>query len=177
LGRFRWRPQRQERKPISTAAISCLGTKSRSACFAFAAGPTAGTKVETSSQMIARLVWTNPFPRPFERHGGKRHWQAAMAATWSLRSNNQMENGNAPMSSTHPDTDYRGHILECPWHGKDIPRADESSTHVDLFCDCHKFKEPKILANGTDIAWPAGWTPEQALVWRDKNGLAAPAPI
>ena len=127
--------------------------------------------------MIARLVWTDPFPRPFEWGGGKRHWQASPPSVWKLMRNNQMQNGIVPMSSTNPETDYRGHILGCMLYRKGIPRADEKSTHVDLFCDCHRFKEPKILANGTDVAWPAGWTPEQALVWRDKNGLAAPAPI
>jgi hypothetical protein len=60
---------------------------------------------------------------------------------------------------------------------KDVPRADESGTHVDLFCKCHRFKEPRILSNGTDIAWPAGWTERKALAWRAKHGPAAPAPV
>jgi hypothetical protein len=43
-----------------------------------------------------------------------------------------------------------------------------------LFCDCHRFTEPKILHNGTDIAWPAGWTGEQAREWRGKHNLTGP---
>jgi hypothetical protein len=87
-----------------------------------------------------------------------------------------MENGNASMSSSpqlrHPDPN--AHEPGCLKNGADAPWSDPDSTHVDVFCDCHHFTEPKILSNGTDIAWPAGWTPEQALAWRSNNGLAAP---
>ena len=126
--------------------------------------------------MIARLVWTNPFPRPLERHGGKRHWQAALAARWSLKSNSPMENGSVPMSSNPQELDSNGHQVGCPLFGE-VPSADSGSSHIDLFCDCHTWAEPKILPNGTDIAWPAGWTNAQALAWRADHGLAAPAPI
>jgi hypothetical protein len=65
----------------------------------------------------------------------------------------------------------RGHMPGCPHHGEAPPTADENSTHVDLFCDCHDWKEPRILANGTDVAWPAGWTDNQASEWRRRNNL------
>jgi hypothetical protein len=87
-----------------------------------------------------------------------------------------MESENVPMSSSPPEFD-RGHAPGCPQFDEPSPLADESSTGIDFFCDCHHFSEPKILNDGSSIAWPSGWTPEQALVWRDKHGLAAPAPI
>jgi hypothetical protein len=69
--------------------------------------------------------------------------------------------------------DARGHHPECSKHGKDEPpTADETTGHVDLFCDCHRFERPMILKNGTDIAWPAGWTEREAEEWRQKNNLA-----
>jgi hypothetical protein len=52
--------------------------------------------------------------------------------------------------------------------------ADPSSTHVDVFCKCHHYTEPKILSNGTDIAWPAGWTEAQADQWRREHALERP---
>lgn len=65
----------------------------------------------------------------------------------------------------------------CPKHGKDHgPTADENSTHIDLFCDCHDFKEQLILSNGTDIAWPAGWNESEADAWRLANDLARSGP-
>lgn len=54
------------------------------------------------------------------------------------------------------------------------PLADETSGHVDVFSDTNTWAEPRILANGTDIAWPAGWTEQQAEKWRLMNGLARP---
>jgi hypothetical protein len=51
------------------------------------------------------------------------------------------------------------------------------SEYSELFCDCYRWEEPKVLANGKDIAFPAGWTHEQALAWRAKNGFAAPTPV
>lgn len=72
--------------------------------------------------------------------------------------------------------DARGHHPGCPKHGKDeLPTADENSTHVDLFCDCHANKEPMILKNGTDIAWRAGWSGAEVEAWRQKNDLDRPS--
>jgi hypothetical protein len=69
--------------------------------------------------------------------------------------------------------DSRGHHPTCPNYREELPPlADENTTHVDLFCDCHKNQNPLILANGTDIAWPAGWDEKQANKWREKNCLA-----
>jgi hypothetical protein len=48
--------------------------------------------------------------------------------------------------------------------------------YADIFCDCHHYTEPKILSNGTDIAWPAGWDETQAFEWRGSHGLASPVP-
>jgi hypothetical protein len=78
------------------------------------------------------------------------------------------------MLSTHQELDPRGHARGCP-HYDEAPIADENSTHVDLFCTCHTWSEPRILANGTDIAWPANWTEQQADEWRARNGLARPS--
>jgi hypothetical protein len=80
------------------------------------------------------------------------------------------------MSANPQDLDSNGHQLGCPLFGE-VPAADSDSVYIDLYCDCHNWSEPKILANGTDIAWPAGWTEAQALAWRAKNGLAAPTPV
>ena len=52
--------------------------------------------------------------------------------------------------------------------------ADPVSRYVDVFCDCHHYTAPKILMNGTDVAWPAGWTQQQAKDWRKHNGLLPP---
>jgi hypothetical protein len=68
--------------------------------------------------------------------------------------------------------DVRGHHPGCPKHGKDEPLpAEEQGSNIDLFCDCYDFKEPLLLTNGTGIAWPAGWTQEEADAWRLANGL------
>ena len=53
--------------------------------------------------------------------------------------------------------------------------SDPIGGYVDLFCSCHRYTEPKILSNGTDIAWPAGWTSEQAVEWRAAKGLVEPS--
>jgi hypothetical protein len=73
----------------------------------------------------------------------------------------------------HPDP--QAHEAGCEDNGPGEPCADSASTHVDVFCNCHRYTEPKILSNGTDIAWPAGWAPKQAEAWRQKNGLVRPS--
>lgn len=70
--------------------------------------------------------------------------------------------------------DNCGHRPGCPRYGE-VPEADTGSGFVDLFCGCHDNAEPEVLANGTDIAWPAGWNQQRAAEWRIKNGLAAPS--
>jgi hypothetical protein len=54
----------------------------------------------------------------------------------------------------------------------DAPWANLDETHLDIFCNCHRYTEPKILRNGSDVAWPAGWTEVQAGEWRMTQGLA-----
>ena len=71
----------------------------------------------------------------------------------------------------HPDLD--AHEPGCT--RTDAPEApNPHNGYVDVFCDCHHFTMPKVLMNGTDVAWPAGWTPEEAGDWRKRNGLLLP---
>jgi hypothetical protein len=79
------------------------------------------------------------------------------------------------MSLNGSAADARGHLPGCP-NFNAAPVADENSAYVDLFCDCHIFSRPMVLANGTDVAWPAGWDEKRVRIWRDKNGLARPSP-
>ncbi len=79
------------------------------------------------------------------------------------------------MSSSHPPPDSRGHVPGCGHFGEQ-PLASEDSGYGDLFCDCHKWEVPRVLPGGTNVAWPPGWDTTRAQAWRDKNGLAAPAP-
>lgn len=53
--------------------------------------------------------------------------------------------------------------------------ADPLIEYTDVFCTCHRYTEPKILSSGTDVAWPAGWTPEQAHKWRVQNNFVPPS--
>ena len=73
--------------------------------------------------------------------------------------------------SRHPD--ISAHEPGC--RGTDVPEiADLCSLYSDVFCDCHCYTEPKILMNGADIAWPAGWSLQQARDWRQRKGLVLP---
>ena len=71
----------------------------------------------------------------------------------------------------------RYHHPDLEAHGPGCTRMDAPDLlnppggYVDVFCDCHHYTEPKILMNGTDVAWPAGWTLEQAMDWRKQHGL------
>lgn len=78
-----------------------------------------------------------------------------------------------PAHYRHPD--LNAHEPGCTKMESVEPAVDPASGYVEVFCDCHHYTEPKILMNGTDIAWPAGWTPEQASAWRIEHGLAPPA--
>ena len=132
--------------------------------------------VEASSSMTARLVWSNPYFPFAERPRAKPAWRSVLAVVSPLKQGRQTGNGDAPMSSSRILTiDGRGHTPACPQYKKAAPGADEKYSHADLFCGCHSWSEPKILPNGTNIAWPAGWTQSQATAWRVKCGLAAPA--
>jgi hypothetical protein len=72
----------------------------------------------------------------------------------------------------HPDMD--AHEPGCQEIESGEPCADPNSAYIDVFCACHRYTEPKILMNGTDVAWPAGWSQEQATAWRGDHGLLPP---
>jgi hypothetical protein len=75
------------------------------------------------------------------------------------------------------DLDTEAHRPGCPHYGKSgpVPLSEETPEYVDLFCDCHNWAEPQVLADHSDIAWPVGWNPEMAKEWREKNGYAKPS--
>jgi hypothetical protein len=74
--------------------------------------------------------------------------------------------------SIHPDTS--AHEPGCDKLDMPDGPAADPSRYVDVFCECHRYTDPKILMNGTDVAWPAGWTQEQAVDWRKEYGLLPP---
>jgi hypothetical protein len=78
----------------------------------------------------------------------------------------------APPAVRYPDPE--AHEPGCLTEEDDLECSDPIAGYIDLFCSCHRYTEPKILSNGTDIAWPAGWTNDQALHWRAANGLVQP---
>lgn len=67
--------------------------------------------------------------------------------------------------------DDEAHEPGCLAEG-DIACRDPNLEYLDVFCDCHRYTQPRILGNGTDIAWPAGWSQAQADQWRADRGLA-----
>ena len=71
-----------------------------------------------------------------------------------------------------PDSD--AHEPGCIKAGSEIECTDPNLTYLDIFCECHRYTEPKILGNGTDVAWPAGWSQKQADDWRQTHGLKPP---
>ena len=71
------------------------------------------------------------------------------------------------------ELDARGHTPRCPHFGK-VSQVDPNCTYVDLFCDCHRWNQPTVLGNGTDVAWPTDWTQKQALAWRSTHKLVKP---
>jgi len=98
----------------------------------------------------------------------------------------KVENGNRTVQEVPPEA-LKGHVWpsgeECrqnPHHPDcknrpEEPLAAENTAYVDAFCECHHFDKPMILANKTDIAWPAGWDEKRADQWRKANGLSRPA--
>ena len=79
------------------------------------------------------------------------------------------------VSTTIRYPDPEAHEPGCMSEENDPVGSDSIAGYIDLFCSCHRYTEPKILSNGTDIAWPAGWTPEQALTWRTAKGVVEPS--
>jgi hypothetical protein len=98
----------------------------------------------------------------------------AHAPPWQFYGSTVPTLRNESMSSIRQWVDRNGHQFGCT---EFCSVAIPAKSHADLFCDCHVWAQPKILANGTDIAWPAGWTDAQALAWRADHGLAAPTPV
>jgi hypothetical protein len=80
------------------------------------------------------------------------------------------------MSSSRRGLDSNEHQFGCPLLGE-VPAAEPDGVHVDLFCECHNWGKPKLLANGTYLAWPAGRTESPVPGWRAKNALAAPTSV
>lgn len=78
----------------------------------------------------------------------------------------------APAAIRYPDPE--AHEPGCLSEESDLESSDPLAGYIDLFCSCHRYTQPKILSNGTDIAWPAGWTKDQAIQWRAANGLIQP---
>ena len=57
-----------------------------------------------------------------------------------------------------------------------IRRVPDCSGYVDYFSDGNPNSEPIILEDGTSVAYPAGWTDEDADKWRKGNKLQPPSP-
>ncbi len=79
---------------------------------------------------------------------------------------------NVLETNTNRYPDLEAHEPGCM--SEDDSGLDPMAGYLDLFCSCHRYTEPKILSNGTDIAWPAGWTDKEAAQWRAANGLVQP---
>ena len=77
-----------------------------------------------------------------------------------------------PTKDRYPDSE--AHEPGCMSEEIEQVCSDPIAGYVDLYCSCHRYTEPKVLSNGTDIAWPAGWNQAQALEWRAAHGLIQP---
>lgn len=78
-------------------------------------------------------------------------------------------------SATIRCPDPEAHEPGCMSEENDPVGSDPIAGYIDLFCSCHRYTEPKVMSNGTDIAWPAGWTQKQALEWRAEKDLVEPS--
>ena len=72
----------------------------------------------------------------------------------------------------HPDLD--AHKPGCQETESGEPCGDPNGAYIDVFCNCHHYTEPVVLMNGTDVAWPAGWSQDQADTWRSEHNLLPP---
>ena len=79
-----------------------------------------------------------------------------------------------PMITILKIPDSEAHEPGCMETHTEIECVDPNLAYLDIFCECHRYTEPKILSNGTDIAWPAGWTQKEADAWRGQQGLTPP---
>ena len=77
--------------------------------------------------------------------------------------------------STGRKLEADGHTIGCPENGEAC--TSPVATHSDIFCEgCHDwFEQPHVLSNGTDVAWPANWTRDQAAQWRREHNLVSQA--
>jgi hypothetical protein len=85
-------------------------------------------------------------------------------------SRHRQTNEPSPMTDNTDLLDSRGHSPACTDFAVE-PLADPNSTHIKVFCGCHDWPQPRILSNGTDVAWPES----AAKAWRAKNVLARPS--
>jgi hypothetical protein len=69
---------------------------------------------------------------------------------------------------------YPGHAHDCPKLPEEWSFGEPAIGYADIFCDCHEFSHPRVLGDGTDIAWPKGWTAKEARCWRAAHSLLAP---
>lgn len=78
----------------------------------------------------------------------------------------------SPTRTRYPDPE--AHEPGCMCEEEVVSAEDPIGGYVDLFCSCHRYTEQKLLSNGVDVAWPAGWDSKQASAWRAANGLVQP---
>jgi len=81
------------------------------------------------------------------------------------------------MALRHRHPDLSAHEPGCTRVDAPDNSGADLNGYVEVFCDCHHYTEPRILMNGTDVAWPAGWTAREAMDWRRRNGLVPPAEV
>jgi len=70
---------------------------------------------------------------------------------------------------------YNHHDPDCPNFSEAGLAAAQDAHFNDIFCDCHRYVEPHVMPNGTAIAWPCGWSAEEAIAWRVAHDLCRPS--
>jgi hypothetical protein len=114
-----------------------------------------------------------------ERNVSRRCW--SQVRTWPeplrIRAIESIREASRPPTAEkgkeQMEIDAQGHATGCRYH--DPLAGNPGGGYADLFCDCHRWVEPQVLAEGSNIAWPAGWGEKQAEEWRRRNGLARPS--
>jgi len=69
---------------------------------------------------------------------------------------------------------YNHHDPDCPKFSEAKLEEIQEEQFGDLFCNCHRYAEPHVMPNKTAVAWPAGWSAEQAMQWRAAHDLCRP---
>jgi hypothetical protein len=54
---------------------------------------------------------------------------------------------------------------------------EQRQGYMDFFSEDHRNHEPLVLEDGTSVAFPAGWTDEDADKWRKGVELQAPSGV